>query len=115
MTNVSKTANGPAPIEICAMWRKGKGKTGSGKWPPLGWKGIGNMKGGGKTGPLGKGKGKNYKGGSGKTGPHKGRGSGKLSAFGKEMKGRLTWWNCGQHGHTSESKDCTQPRNVRCN
>ena len=76
VTNVSKTANGPAPTEIGAMWRKGKGRKGRGK-----------MKGSGKTGPLGKGKGKNYKGGSGKTGPHKGKGSGKMSPFGKGMKG----------------------------
>ena len=112
VTNVSKTANCPAPMEIGAMWRKGKGKKGSGKWYPLNWnwKGKGKMKGSGKTGSLVKGTRKNYKGGSGKTGPHKGKGSGKMSPFGKGLKGRMKCWNCGQQRHTS--KDCNQTRNV---
>ena len=103
----SLSDNGPAPMDVGAMWqRKGKGR---GKWPLLG-KG---MKGRGKWSPLGKGKGR---GKLSPFGPLKGKskGRGKWPPFSKGKSGgkahtgkgkdRMKCWKCGQHGHFE--KDC---------
>ena len=90
----STDPTGPAPMDIGAMWRKGKGKglhwkgsKGRGK-SPFGMKG----KGSGKLSPFDKGKGK---GGSGKSAPAGMKGKGKE---------RPRCWRCGQHGHVA--RDC---------
>ena len=69
--NYRTDPTGPAPMDVGALWRKGKGKKGTGKWSPTGWmrgKGKGK-KGSGKWSPQRKvkGKGKGLKGNPSRT------------------------------------------------